>query len=278
MSISADYHMHSNHSGDSKAPMEDMINSAIDKGLTEICLTEHLDLDYPEYPDLKSDTFDLDIPSYKRELFSLKDKYKDKIALRFGIEIGMQAHLAKENLQAAASEDFDFIIASQHLINRRDPFYPDFWNWDSVENIFNRFFDETYENIQKFSNFDVLGHLDYVSRYVPEGDTTYSYERFSEKIDRILLWIIENGKGLDVNSKVLCYSDTLPPNPCPEALSRYKELGGEIITIGSDAHSPGKVAGKFDRLEEIIRKAGFTRYYTFEKRTPIPTNFDQVNS
>ncbi len=269
MSIIADYHMHSHHSGDSESPMEEMIESAIAKGLSEICFTEHLDLDYPELPDLPPDPFTLDIPSYKEELFSLREKYKDKITIRFGIEIGMQSQVAKDNLSAAKSEEFDFIIASQHLVDCRDPFYPDFWEPDTVENIMNRFFEVTLENIKLFPDFDVLGHLDYIARYVPEGDTTYSYQRFKEKIDPILEYLVAKGKGLDVNSKVLAYSETLPPNPCPEALRRFKELGGKIITFGSDAHNPGKVACGFDRIRQIALDAGFTEYYTFEGRKAL---------
>ena len=270
MPITADYHMHSNHSADSSANMEDMVVSAIEKGLSEICFTEHNDMDYPIYPDIDKDFFTLDISSYKEELFSLKEKYKDKIEISFGIEVGMQNHISKENLEIIKAHDFDFVIASQHLVNRRDPFFPDFWEPDTVENIFKRFFDETLENIKLFPDFDVLGHLDYIARYVPEGDTTYSYERFADRIDKVLVWLIENGKGLDVNSKVLYSNDNLPPNPHPEVLKRYKELGGSIITFGSDAHSPGKVAGSFDKLEKVVKDAGFTQYYTYKDREPIP--------
>ena len=135
--------------------------------------------------------------------------------------------------------------------------------------IFNRFFEQTLENIKLFSEFDVLGHLDYISRYVPEGDTTYSYERFADKIDPILEYLIANDKGLDVNSKVLAYSDILPPNPCPEALKRYKELGGALIAFGSDAHTPDKIGCCFDTIRQIALDAGFTEYYTFENRKPL---------
>ncbi len=269
MSIIADYHMHSHHSGDSEAPMEEMIESAIAKGLSEICFTEHMDLDYPALPDLPPEPFTLDVPSYKEELFSLRDKYKDTITLRFGIEIGMQQQVASDNLAVAKSDSFDFIIASQHLVDKADPYYRDFWERDSVENIMNRFFESTLENIRLFPDFDVLGHLDYIARYVPEGDTTYSYERFKDKIEPILQWLVDNDKGLDVNSKVLAYSDTLPPNPCPEALKRFKELGGKIITFGSDAHNPDKVGCCFDQIRKIAMDAGFTEYYTFEGRKPI---------
>ncbi len=266
--LPADYHMHSNNSGDSKAPMEAMIKSAIDKGLKEICFTEHNDLDYPEFPDLEPGTFDLDIPFYKEELFKLRDKYKDQITVKYGIEIGMQPQVAKDNMKIVSENDFDFVIASVHLVDKKDPFYGDFWGWDKIENIFKRFFDITLENLKLFTDYDVLGHLDYIARYVPNGDTTYSYARFKEQIDEILAHLAKNGKGLDFNSKVLGYSDTLLPNPCPEALKRFKELGGEIITFGSDAHRPETIGCEFAKMRQIALDCGFTHYYTFDHRKP----------
>ncbi len=269
MQILSDYHMHSHHSGDSTAPMDDMILSAIDKGLAEICFTEHIDLDYPDCPDLEPGTFDLDIGTYRNELFLLRDKYKDRIAVRFGIEIGMQPQIAKENLSAAASYDFDFIIASQHLVGRKDPFYAVTWEGRNTDDILRSFFEETLENIRLFQDFDCLGHLDYIVRYVPKGDTAYSYERYKDLIDTILMWLIENGKGLDVNSKVLSKDLSLPPNPGPEILMRYKELGGELITFGSDAHRPQRIACGYKKMREIALACGFSHYFTFENRTPI---------
>ena len=266
--LPADYHMHSHNSGDSKAPMEAMIKSALDKGLKEICFTEHNDLDYPEFPDLVPGTFDLDIPSYKEELFKFRDKYKDQITIKYGIEIGMQPQVAKDNMKIVSENDFDFVIASVHLVDKKDPFYGDFWGWDKIENIFKRFFDITLENLKLFTDYDVLGHLDYIARYVPNGDTTYSYERFKDQIDEILAHLAKNGKGLDFNSKVLGYSDTLLPNPCPEALKRFRELGGEIITFGSDAHRPETIGCEFAKMRQLALDCGFTHYYTFDHRKP----------
>ena len=138
------------------------------------------------------------------------------------------------------------------------------------ENIYKRTFEQTLDNIKLFTDFDVLGHLDYVSRYAPKGDTTYSYERFADQIDEILLYLIKNDKGLDFNSKLLGNDISLLPNPVPEVLKRYKELGGRIITIGSDAHTPGKVACGFEKMCKIAKSCGFDEYYTYKKRIPTP--------
>ncbi len=266
--LPADYHMHSHNSGDSRAPMGDMVRACIEKGLPEICFTEHMDMDYPLLPDLPKDPFILDITSYKEELLKYKEKYKDKITVKYGIEIGMQPQIADDNMKLVADNDFDFVIASMHLLNKRDPFYSDFWDADTVENIFRDYFSSTLENIKLFTDFNVLGHLDYIARYVPEGDTTYSYERFKDLIDEILVYLVKNDKGLDVNSKVLGYSDTLDPNPCPAALKRFYELGGRIITFGSDAHRPEAVGCGFEKIRQIALDAGFTEYYTFDRRVP----------
>lgn len=266
--IPADYHMHSHNSGDSTAPMGDMVRSAIEKGLKEICFTEHLDLDYPDFPDLPPEKFDLNIPAYKNELLKYKERYKDKITVKFGIEVGMQPQVTDENMKIVGENDFDFVIASVHLVDKRDPFYADFWSQGSVEDTFRRYFEITSENIKLFTDFDVLGHLDYIARYVPEGDTTYSYERFKDQIDEILSYLARNGKGLDFNSKVLSRGDNLLPNPCPAALKRFKELGGEIITFGSDAHRPETIGCEFEKMRQIALECGFTHYYTFDHRVP----------
>ncbi len=266
--LPADYHMHSHNSGDSRTPMGDMIRSAIDKGLKEICFTEHLDLDYPDFPDLPPEKFDLNIPAYREELLKYKERYKNDITVKFGIEVGMQPQVTEENLRIVKENDFDFVIASVHLVDKRDPFYGDFWSQCSVEDTFKRYFEITLENIKRFTDFDVLGHLDYLARYVPKGDTTYSYERFKDQIDEILLYLVKNGKGLDFNSKLLSHGESLFPNPHPAALKRFKELGGEIITFGSDAHRPETIACEFEKMCQIALECGFDRYYTFDRRVP----------
>ena len=270
MSIQADYHMHTHHSGDSEAPMKDMIERAIALGLKEICFTEHMDLDYPTCYDLPPEPFTLIAGPYFEECRKYREIYKDKIAVRIGVEIGMQAKSVSGNNSFIEENDFDFVIASIHLVDGKDPFYKSFWETDTVENMFKRYFDVTLENITLFNNFDVLGHLDYMSRYVPEGDRTYSYERFSDRIDPILKYLSDHGKGLDFNSKILRSDPNADPNPSPAALSRFRELGGKIITFGSDAHKPDTIACEFDRMRRIALSCGFTQYYTFEKRTPIP--------
>ncbi|MBR1669125.1 MAG: histidinol-phosphatase HisJ family protein [Butyrivibrio sp.] len=270
MPIIADYHLHTHNSGDSTAPMADMIESAIQKGLSEICFTEHMDMDYPTGYDLPDDPFILDVLSYKKELDEMKKRYEGRIKLKFGVEVGMQTQIAKQNADFVSSYNFDFVIASMHLVDRKDPYYKDMWEGKDSKDLIKRYFESTLENIELFDNYDVLGHLDYVTRYAPDADAVYRYELFSSYIDPILRHLAGRGKGLDLNSKMLGKDIKSSPNPCPEIISRFKELGGMVITFGSDAHKPAPIACGFDRMQQIAIDAGFREYFTFDKRNPIP--------
>lgn len=266
--LPSDYHMHTHNSGDSTAPMKDMIESAISCGLSEICFTEHMDLDFPINENVSEGTFTLDIPSYSKELFSYKEEYKEKISIKYGIELGLQTQIVKENSQIIKDNNFDFVIGSIHLLDHEDPFYPEIWKGRNEEDIIRRYFVATLENLKAFSDFDVLGHLDYIVRYTPTKGAGYSYSKYKDEIDAILSYLVENGKGLDLNTKSLT-KGAIEPNPNSEILKRFNELGGKIITFGSDAHDPSGVAGCFDKAREIALNCGFTSYYTFENREPV---------
>ncbi|MBO4458142.1 MAG: histidinol-phosphatase HisJ family protein [Butyrivibrio sp.] len=268
MILPADYHLHTHNSGDSEAPMEEMIESALKKGIKEICFTEHMDMDYPVTEDLTKDYFLLDTASYKKELYKYKEMYRDKITIKFGVEVGMQTHLAKKNSDYVRSEDFDFVIASIHLIDGEDPYYPSFWTGKDVKKTFGQYFEYTLENLKIFDDYCVLGHLDYLVRYAPKNNKDYSYQAYSEIIDAILTHLISKDKGLDFNTKPL-YTDKSCPNPNTEILKRYKELGGRIITFGSDAHKADAVAGSFNKARMMALACGFDEYCTFEKKIPI---------
>lgn len=265
MSIKADYHMHSNHSSDSDEPMENMILKAIDLGFDSICFTEHHDIDYPVTPDDEEGLFNLNTDSYLYELIGLRHKYEDKIKVLFGVEIGMQKHLRRELAVYAKSYDFDYIIGSKHLVDRMDPYYRDTLPKMTDEELYRLYFSEMLEDLKGFSNFDVLGHLDYIVRYGYEMDKEYSYDKYKDVIDPVLVKLIEMEKGLEVNTGGLKYG-LRETNPGKDIVKRYKELGGEIITIGSDAHNVDYIGYEFDKVKEMLTECGFSYYSTFEKR------------
>ena len=256
-----DQHMHCNFSGDSDALPEDMIKAGIAHGLSGICFTDHLDYDYPEEPNI----FLLDFDNYFKVLSDLKEKYADKISVHIGIELGLQTQAAGQNLAVTEKYPFDFIIGSSHVVNHMDPYYPEFFAGRDEDAAYMEYFESVLENINSGVDFDVYGHIDYVVRYGPNKNAFFTYEKFKDIIDEILTQLISKGKGIEVNTGGFKYG-LGHPNPTEDIIKRYRELGGEIITMGADAHVPEYVAYEFDKTAQIIKKCGFKYYTVFKNR------------
>lgn len=267
MTITADYHLHSSISGDSDAPMEDMILKGISLGLTHMCFTEHNDFDYPQSPDYPPDMFLLDTAAYRQDFLECRRRFKDRIHLCFGVELGLQPHLAQLNAAFAKRGDFDFIIASSHICKHQDPYYPAFYEGRSEEAAYRAYFSSILDNIRVYHDFDVYGHLDYVVRYGPNRDRDYCYDKYKNILDPILKLLIEKGKGIEINTGGL-KNGLLSPHPYPEVVKRYRELGGEIVTVGSDAHEPQYIGKAFSLVRELLKNCGFRYYTIFKARTP----------
>ncbi len=265
MPITADCHLHSSHSGDSDTPMEQMILQGIAKGLDTMCFTEHNDFNFPDYPDMPGSVFLLNTDSYLYDLIKYKEKYADRIKILFGIELGLQPQVTRQNAILAKSYDFDFIIGSIHVCNGKDPYYPSFFEGKSDEEAYRDYFNATYENLKRFSNFDVCGHLDYIVRYGANMDKDYCYEKYKDILDKILELLVTNGKGLEINTGGL-KKGLRELHPCMDVLKRYRALGGEIVTIGSDSHDEVHIAEYFDKANEVLKECGFKYYTVFEKR------------
>lgn len=260
-----DCHMHSSFSSDSQAPMEQMIEKAILLGLPGICFTEHMDPDYPDTPDNLS--FDVDMSSYQETVFLFKEKYHNKIDIHFGIEFGIQPHLDGLLHEFVSKYPFDFVIGSTHTVHGFDPYYPDFFH-DREESVcYREYFEEVLENIKTFSEMDVCGHIDYVVRYGPNQNRKYSYSKYQDILDAILQELIKRNIGIEINTGGFAYG-LGQPNPCPDIIRRYRELGGEIITLGADAHTPERIAYDFDKASQILKNCGFSHYTVFHQRKP----------
>lgn len=265
MAIYADQHVHSSFSGDSDTPMEQLILEAIQKNLKYITFTEHKDIDFPVSEEIPDGCFDLNTDSYLYDLLRLRSKYEDQIKVLFGIELGLQPQVARKNQLYMKEHELDFVIASSHVCNGKDPYYSSFYEGRSIQDAFSEYFQSIIDNIKAFSNFDVYGHLDYIVRYAP--GKSYQYHDYTDYIDEILKLLLEKEKGIEVNTGSF-HDGLLNPNPCKEIIQRYHELGGEIITIGSDTHTPGTIASHFDEICILLKECGFKYYSLFENRLP----------
>ena len=256
-----DMHMHCHFSGDSEASPFSMAQHACDIGLAGICFTDHLDIDYSRTPGL----FDLDIPAYKKEIALLKDEFEGKLEINWGIELGLQPHIIEQNNAIATENEFDFIIGSTHQLHRQDIYFPEFYTGKNEDDCYRDYFEETLKNAQSDVDFDVYGHLDYVVRYGPNKNKYYSHVKFADIIDEILRTLISRGKGLELNMAGFKYG-LGHAHPVMDTLKRYKELGGEIITLGSDGHAPEQMAWEFEKAPAILKEAGFDYFTTYKNR------------
>ncbi len=258
-----DTHMHTSFSGDSTADPDSMAEAAIEHGLSGICITDHEDLEYPE-PDI---CFELNFPEYEAAIRGLAERFRGRLPILWGVEIGLQTQLAGVHRELIRSYNFDIVIGSSHVVHGVDPYYGSYYEGRTELEAYREYFESILENIQAFDDFDVYGHLDYVVRYGPNKDAFYSYQAFSDIFDEILRILIRKGKGIELNTAGFKYG-LEHPNPTEDVIRRYRELGGEIITIGSDAHKPEHVAYAFGRVPAILRSCGFSHYTVFRNRKP----------
>ncbi len=274
--ILADYHNHCNFSTDSKATPESMLEQAISLGIRRYCFTDHMDLDFP----LDPKEFIFDVDEYFKKLNELSEQYGHQIMVRKGIELGLRNEpevrdSLKDRYEALVNaHPFDYVIGSVHCLEYCDPYYSDYWERHSAEEGLRLYFEVILDCCMFYDSYDVLGHLDYLRRYVPK-DRSYDLMQYTDLYDAILKTIISKGKGLEVNTSYYGKGGN-EPHPNRFILNRYRELGGDLITIGSDAHDPSHLGVGYEDARRLLLSLGYRYYATFEGRKPsyhdIPTH------
>lgn len=257
MKYLSDYHMHSKYSFDAVQTIEQAIKKAISMNTSEVCLTEHISFD----PDDKSYNF-FNFSDYEREINELSHKYQDAIKVKIGLEAG-EIHLYNNEFNKFFRENnLDFIIGSIHNINRLglNTNLREFGSSTTYKNYFNEVL-----TLASNSDFDVLGHLDLVQRYAFKTYGVYEFNTYKDIIHEILKTLITNGKGIEVNTSGLKENLLFPKL---EILQMYKDLKGEIITVGSDSHNYNRVGENIENTYNLLKDIGFKYVFTFEKRQP----------
>ena len=255
-----DFHLHSSLSFDSEEPAVEILKAAEDAGLKEICFTDHFD-----YNSEKNGHHDIfTIENYIEKYGKLNSK---KLKLRKGVELGLTTWNQKELMELLNQWEFDFAIGSVHYAGGYDPYFEQYWKGISFEEAVDKYMNQIFACVKAHDNYDVLGHLTYVCK--SEHNPTHSgvpYGRIKEITDEILKILVDKGKGIEVNtSGVDRIGDFLPSL---DYIKRFRELGGEIITIGSDAHDRTRVGQYTKEAMEMIGNV-FTYVCTFEKRKPV---------
>ena len=255
-----DYHLHSSVSFDSTASAAEMAERAKQLGLREICFTDHYD--FHSDPLQKPNLFKVE--AYGAAYDTLLTA---GLVIRKGVEFGMTTWNTGELQALLAQREFDFVIGSVHFVDGYDPYEKEYWLDKSLEHAFGRYLEHTLDCVNVHSNFDVLGHLNYIckSEYNPSHEPLF-YKNYREICDEIMKVLIKKGKGMEINTSGVDRAGVFLPDA--EFLKRYKELGGEIITVGSDAHNAARV-GQYVPEALSILKDVFGYVCTFDDRKPI---------
>ena len=262
----ADYHVHTNFSFDSDtlAEPEKCVERAIELGMDEIAVTDHLDF---KYCTLEAFPY-IDLKRYAVEIPRIKEKYKKEINVVFGLELG--PHIGNVHLvdSLTVQYPFDFIICSTHDIKGLGIWDDNaFFIGKTKRESHEEYLNEVLAVIKAAPNYNVYGHIDYLDRYGLYEDKNLYYSEHAEIVDEIFKSLISAGKGIEINTSGYRYG--LPyATPKLEFLRRYRELGGEIITIGSDAHSIETIGYKFGEARETLLSAGFKYITSFSGLKP----------
>lgn len=255
-----DFHLHSKVSFDSTEEPFEIVRAAEVNGLKEICFTDHYDFNSEK--DGHHDLFTVE--DYNKAYDSLQS---EKVKIHRGVEFGLTDWNQKELKDLLMQKKFDFVLSSVHYVGGFDPYFKEFWDGITFDEAIDKYLLQVLKCVKKHNDFDVLGHITYVCKSVhnPTGGNVL-YSRVCDITDEILKTVIDKGKGIEVNtSGVDRIGDFLPSF---EYVKRFFELGGEIITVGSDSHDRNRVGQYISDALKMISE--FTPYVcTFKNRKPI---------
>lgn len=254
----ADYHVHTAFSDDSQTPMEDVIRRALALGVDEVCFTEHVDYGVKT-------VLNCDYPAYFAALERFREQYRGRLTIRAGIEFGVQADTIPRYEEVFRQYPFDFVIMSNHQVDNKEFWNQQFQEGRTQEEFQTAYYQAILDVVEGFQSYSVLGHLDMIKRYDLCGP--YPDEKILPTVEKILRRVIAGGKGIEVNTSSFRYG--LPDlTPSRRILELYRQLGGRILTLGSDAHDTPHLADHFPQVREILRDMGFREFCTFENMRP----------
>ena len=255
-----DYHMHSRVSFDGHDTGEALAKAALAAGLKEICFTDHLDYDpLGLMGDLTFQTQDYNAEYDSLEISGLK--------IRRGMEFGMTVDNREQFRQDLQRRPFDFVLGSIHFVDDLDVYYPPYWHGKTVFEAERRFLEATLDCVRLHDDFDVLAHLTYIAKSTSHpAPRPITYENHGDIMDEILKILVTKGKGLEMNTSGVDRCGAFLPSP--DIFRRFRELGGEIVTVGSDAHRCNRVGQYSFRACEYFKEI-FGYVCTFENRKPI---------
>ena len=266
-----DNHNHCEFSFDGKrTTVEASSKAAVEKGLGGLCFADHCDIFVPEQTlSISPRSKDLvDVEAQQAEIDRVQDLFP-QIKILKGIEIGMHPRCREQVKQIMAKHNFDQVIGSIHYIEDTDPFFGSYFEGKSWQEAYRCYLETIYNEMTAWGDFDIVGHYDYIVRYCDYEQVDILYKNFSDVFDEIFRYLIHNGKALEINTKSYQNYRGRQASLDLNVLKRYREMGGEIISFGSDSHDAHVVGTDFEKYAAIAKSAGFRWAAHYEKRQLI---------
>lgn len=249
-----DAHVHTDQSPDSRVPIDVYAALALEQGLPEIAITDHVDFDRRD-PAWHYSTF----ADRERTVRRAAERWGPLgVTIRFGVEMTWNTSWEDEFRDHLRRHPYDYVIGSVHDWPESPYRRVDVGGWirgRSLDEIVAPYYKEVMAGVRS-GLFDTIGHLDVVRRYLHPWVTAADLAARPDLLETVLTAVVESGVALEVNTSGLIYPGAVT-YPAPEVVARYRELGGTRVVAGSDAHRRDRLADGFDVARRIILEAGF---------------------
>lgn len=254
-----DFHTHTRRSFDAEHAPAEMLAAAERAGLRALCFTDHVDFD-------GSGEAPADLSALFQDIRALRER-PSSVKLCFGAEISLGDEECTRRTRAhLAGQPLDFVIGSVHMLEGEDPYYAKaLYTSAPKEAVYRRYLEYVSRCIRSGAEFSVLGHYDYIAKFAPYEDRSVTLSAAPDVFDAIFDELIARGRGLEINTA--SWRDD--PAWGLDILRRYRERGGEYVTVGSDAHTPERVGSRIGEAVELARAAGIPYLAAFEQGKPI---------
>ena len=269
-----DNHNHSQFSFDGgKSSVIGCTRAALAKGLSGVAFTDHCDFFVPQmkaqFENPMPEVFD--IPAQQQEIDKVQATIDSEsgagcIKILKGIEIGMHEEHHEYIRKMMTEHSFDQFIASVHYLDGTDPFYGGYYDDKDWKTAYRHYLETIFKEMTWLQDFDIMGHYDYVVRYAPYPQNCMTYRDFSDILDEMLRYLVHEGKALEINTKSYQLYKGREVILDTNVLLRYQELGGEIISLGSDSHAPDRLGENFTHFAAFLKSLGFRWSAHYEKR------------
>lgn len=266
-----DNHNHSTFSPDSVSSVEAAIRRAMELGLAGLAITDHYDIDAPS----RDQEFSFDPAEQQAEIDRVVmelggDMLRNGFQVMKGIEVGLQPGIMDKIKSFTSSYNFDTVIASIHFVDGTDPYMGTYYGDKEPFQAFSHVLEIMYQTAVAYRDFDILGHYDYVARYSPygPGSRDITMAKFGDWIEPILKFLAQEGKTFEINTKTYKNHKGYVPTLDTAILRRFRELGGEALSLGSDSHNTDRIGDEFEKYAHIAKQCGFRYLVYFKERKP----------